>query len=473
VHAFIKHPYLRFFAYPARYTEDIRRRAFILDILLLPSLLLFFVLFLITSYQLLVLPKYQGISPFLVLAIFSFLFFLEWLSRSKSPLIAGRVFIVTFFLLPVYAAYRWGVDLPAGILFYTLVIIMAGIVINARFAFLMTAAVCGSVWVIGYLQQSGMLRVDRYWVGELWGAGDIVLALVLFFVIAIVSWLSNKEMEKSLARAILSEAELKEERNLLEVKVEERTFELRKAELENLSQVYRFVEFGRLASGLFHDLTNPLTSLTLNLTSIANSPGVKGSRAIATLKEDVARAEKAAAHMQALMDSLRKHLAREGTRAVFIPAQSMKDLIDVLMPYARSRSVRLSLAGESGTSTYGDEVAFIQAMTNIIANAIESYLPLSGVPDSLKEKREVIVKITPADGRFSVSIRDFGFGIPEEQQQRVFEPFFTTKKPQQGLGIGLSLSKRIIEKEFGGNLSVESAPGKGSVFTIYFPIREP
>lgn len=465
--------YLSFFlTYPEAYTGDIRRRAFILNILLLPSLFLFFALLLVTSYQSFTVPQYRGISPVLVFALFSFLVFLEWLSHSKSPLIAGRIFITTFFLLPAYATYRWGVDLPAGILFYTLVIVMAGIVINARFAFLMTFMVCLAVWGIGYLQYAGVIPVNRYWTVELWGIGDIVLASILFFVITIVLWLANREIEKSLARAKRSEAALKAERDLLEMKVEERTLELRKAEIENLSQAYRFVEFGRLASGLFHDLTSPLTSLTLNLESIANSPGVKGRYALATLTEDVARAEKATAHMQALMGSLRKHLAHEGTQRIFSPAKSVRNLTDILTSYARSRCVSLLLAGEAEVSTYGDEVAFNQAMTNIISNAIESYLPFSEAGETDKGKREVMVSMSLKSGTFSVSVQDFGLGIPKAEQQRVFEPFFTTKKPQQGLGIGLALSKRIIEKEFGGGLSFESISRMGSLFTIYFPIRE-
>jgi len=71
-----------------------------------------------------------------------------------------------------------------------------------------------------------------------------------------------------------------------------------------------------------------------------------------------------------------------------------------------------------------------------------------------------------------VRVRDEGSGIAPENLPLIFEPFFTTSA-SKGIGIGLSLAKRIVEKGFGGTLSVDSEVGKGSTFTVYLPIREP
>jgi signal transduction histidine kinase len=70
--------------------------------------------------------------------------------------------------------------------------------------------------------------------------------------------------------------------------------------------------------------------------------------------------------------------------------------------------------------------------------------------------------------RTCVSVRDNGCGIPHEHIDRIFDPFFTTKSPGKGTGLGLSISYRII-KEHEGTVTVESAPNKGSTFTVKLP----
>ena len=69
-----------------------------------------------------------------------------------------------------------------------------------------------------------------------------------------------------------------------------------------------------------------------------------------------------------------------------------------------------------------------------------------------------------------VSIADTGKGMPEEIRKRVFEPFFTTKGVGKGTGLGLSISVDIVHKH-GGDISVESEFGKGTVFTVRLPVN--
>jgi two-component system cell cycle sensor histidine kinase/response regulator CckA len=67
-----------------------------------------------------------------------------------------------------------------------------------------------------------------------------------------------------------------------------------------------------------------------------------------------------------------------------------------------------------------------------------------------------------------VRISDTGEGIPEERLNRIFEPFFTTKIAKRGIGLGLPISKKIME-DHGGFITVESTVGKGSTFSLHFP----
>ena len=91
-----------------------------------------------------------------------------------------------------------------------------------------------------------------------------------------------------------------------------------------------------------------------------------------------------------------------------------------------------------------------------------------------KEKRESVIIISYAmQGKnVKVAVQDNGVGIPEHHMDKIFEPFFTTKINGQGIGIGLSMARRIVEKDFGGLIVAKSEGGRGSSFKISLPMRK-
>ncbi|MEA2701622.1 MAG: two-component system, NtrC family, sensor kinase [Candidatus Parcubacteria bacterium] len=457
------------FTFPKSRNEDMARREFILNVLLLGALALLFAAVCIDIADRLfadpVSYAANSLHSAVIYGLFAFFLFLYGLSRRKHVTLASYVLLGTFFALTAYMGYTWGVDVPAQIVFYPLVIVMAGVLISTRVAFFATVLIAATMILTGYLQYAGIVPINAYWKNSLWTWSDVVMIVIIYLIVATVSWLSNREIEKSLRRARRSEAELKQERDTLEVRVEERTRELRQAEMEKMSQAYHFVEFGRLAGGIFHDLMNPLAALSLNIDRIADAPGTRTA-----LSEDIGRAKRAAAHMQKLMESMRRHLSHEKSEEVFSVRDLLENAIHILSSYARTQGVRLSLdAGPDAVMTYGDSTAFTQVVTNLISNAVQSY-PL-GITEKA-DGREVVITIRGDASGVRVSVRDRGSGIPEENLANIFEPFFTTKAASKGIGIGLSLAKRITEKDFGGTLTVESRVGQGSAFTVYLPVRE-
>ena len=88
----------------------------------------------------------------------------------------------------------------------------------------------------------------------------------------------------------------------------------------------------------------------------------------------------------------------------------------------------------------------------------------------------IITRSSPALGEFGGAVEtvfiDQGCGIPAENLNKVFEPFFTTKDVGQGTGLGLSVSYGIV-KDHGGEISVNSKPGEGTIFTIILPLQKP
>ena len=82
------------------------------------------------------------------------------------------------------------------------------------------------------------------------------------------------------------------------------------------------------------------------------------------------------------------------------------------------------------------------------------------------------LKHEKAAGRLLIEIEDNGPGMDEKTRKRIFEPFFTTKPTDMGTGLGMSVSYFIITERHGGEMSVESAPGKGTTFIIRLPVDQ-
>ena len=109
---------------------------------------------------------------------------------------------------------------------------------------------------------------------------------------------------------------------------------------------------------------------------------------------------------------------------------------------------------------YGDRKLLVQVFLNLILNAIDA-MPKGG---------NIILDVTESKqtGFLSVTITDTGTGISDHILNSIFNPFFTTKPTGQGTGLGLAVSRGIIEKH-GGSISVKSSQGVGTTFTVHLP----
>jgi len=454
---------------PKSKDPDLARRELILNILLFSAAMFIFsglvihVIFWNTLHFIDAQAYANNTMPLGTLCIiFSFFIALFLLSRRGFFGFSSYTLLAVFYFLASYMEYRWGVDLPSAILLNTVVVIMAGILINTNFAFITTSIIAITMGTIGYFQQTHFISVNHYWKNEMWIQTDLVMIVVIYFIIATVSWLSNREIEKSLVRARKSEAELKAERDSLEIKVEERTKELKEAQLEKMAQLYRFAEFGRLSSGLFHDLVNPLNAISLNMEKVKNQEG----NFVGETKKYLDKAISATRKMEDFIMAVRKQISKDENKTLFSVNEEVKEVIGVLSYKALKAKVKIVLSSTGSIKTEGDAIKFSQVALNLIANAIDSYGELG--ESHGKDHREVKIFLTDKDGIISLTVKDYGEGIPKEHFDKLFEPFFTTKHGK-GMGLGLSMVKRITENNFHGTIEVESEKNKGTTFIIKFP----
>ncbi|MDP1884297.1 MAG: HAMP domain-containing sensor histidine kinase [Candidatus Moranbacteria bacterium] len=452
---------------PVSSDEDKARREFIANILLLSSIFLIFAAFIANLiYQLG--NTQPSLAAKFILIPFFLLVALYVLSRKGYFYYSSFLLLFTLFLFASAMGYYWGVDLEVELFIYVLVVVMSGILISARASFVAMCCVNAFLIITGFLHGTQTVIPDRSWrTAELWDFGEISMTSVIFLTIATVSWLSNREIEKSLRRARRSEAELRKERDSLEITVEKRTRELKEVQLAEMAHLYRFAEFGRLSAGLFHDLINPLNAVSLNMEKVKIRDCYKNE--VDEAKNYLDKSIVAVRKMQDFVAAVRKQISHQAEDKSSIPLhEEIRQVVDILAHKALQNDIEIKFSFSSDINIFGNAIKFNQVAMNLVNNAIDAYSGFDGKFDAKNKTREVSITLDEEDGVVSLVVQDNGAGISENNMRRIFEPFFSTKNSNKGAGIGLSLVKRIVEEDFNGTISVESRENIGTKFTVKF-----
>jgi signal transduction histidine kinase len=432
--------------------EDLQRQRRILNIILIGSIVMLTILDSTVLFYSLREGSHDKEMSFPLFSVLPLFFiFLYALSRRGYSKIASYLLIGAYFLSNSYAAYRWGVTLQVVILAYALIIIMATILRGTKFGFATTAAIAALIIPLWYAQFHGIIATQK----QQFRSADGLVFSVLYFLIMIVAWLYNREIEKSLARARRSEKELEKQRDLLEVTVEERTEELRQIQFEKIEQLNRFAELGQLSSGLFHDVFNLLSAISLRGENVSD-PSL--TQAFDTTRQ-----------INNFTHALRKQLNHRETQELFSLNESVDQVIQLLAYKANKEHIYVLVksSDQRPILQLGIPFKFHQIIFNLLINAIESF---EGLSKADPRKRTIAIAIKREDRSATITIQDNGGGILPENLPKIFDQFFTTKESSKGIGIGLSTIKKIIEEDLNGTIRVQSDPGKGTNFTIIFPL---
>jgi C4-dicarboxylate-specific signal transduction histidine kinase len=245
--------------------------------------------------------------------------------------------------------------------------------------------------------------------------------------------------------------------------MERREHELRDKQ-EQLVQAGKLATLGELTTGVAHELNNPLNNIGLYVGNVIDR---------IRLGED--DAEPLVADLEKAMEQVRKateiisHLRTFGRAArVSIEQVDIDDVIErsLLLVHEQLRlrgiEVELELCPDE-LLVVANPIQLEQVFINLLTNA----------RDALIDAKRKTIRIASSrdEERIRIAFSDTGPGIPAELQQRIFDPFFTTKEVGTGTGLGLSITYSIL-KEYGGDISVESRPGKGATFMVELPFAE-
>ncbi|EPX55568.1 hypothetical protein D187_009179 [Cystobacter fuscus DSM 2262] len=232
--------------------------------------------------------------------------------------------------------------------------------------------------------------------------------------------------------------------------------------LDQLAHVSRVAALGELAASLAHELNQPLAAILSNAqaarrllnTTPAQLDEVR--EALGDIISDDKRAGEVIHRMRALL--------KRGE-----PRQELHSLNDLVREVARLltndmhlRGVTLQLAlAPSLPAVQGDGIQLQQVVLNLLLNALDA---MADVPAGQRQLQ--VRTASPGPGRVELSVQDSGGGIEPSRLALVFEPFYSTK--ENGLGMGLSISRSIVEAH-GGRLQAESPPGQGALLRFVLP----
>lgn len=224
---------------------------------------------------------------------------------------------------------------------------------------------------------------------------------------------------------------------------------------KELIQTRKLAAIGTLASGIAHELNNPLNNISLSAQMLRREAGGSCSVGVKeTIADIVGQTERVKRIVGDLLEFAR------GREPQFQEVEITGLIRDTYYHAGSSRdfgSIRFSLhADPERTIVPADPGQMEQVFTNLFLNAADATEGKGGISVSVKKIDQAVV----------IRISDTGKGIPKESIDKIFEPFFTTK--DKGTGLGLAIVYNIIKKHY-GDISVESEAGKGTTFTITLP----
>ncbi|MCD6333974.1 MAG: hypothetical protein J7M27_01405 [Candidatus Latescibacteria bacterium] len=267
--------------------------------------------------------------------------------------------------------------------------------------------------------------------------------------------LHNTELEKGRLRA---EEQIRRYNEELEELVHERMARIQELERQQVENE-KLAAAGRMAARIAHEINNPLAGIKNSFLLIkdAISEDYPYYEYVGRIEKEI---DRIARIVRQMFDLYRPD--REESRE-FPVDEAIRDVVALLEASRREYKATLEVdTGDASALVVMPEALLRQILYNVLQNAIEASPP-GGV---------VRIAVALAEDVLTLTISDRGSGIPEEVGHRIFEPFFTTKSglTTGGLGLGLSVSKNIVES-LGGSLDFESAAGQGTVFNITLPFN--
>ncbi len=233
----------------------------------------------------------------------------------------------------------------------------------------------------------------------------------------------------------------------------------RKSMEQQMAQADKLASIGQLAAGIAHEINNPL-GIILGYTQLL----LRGEQAGQERYNDLKTIEKHVRGCKLIVEDLLNFARSSETKKEAISVnQALDDVLSFIQHHSDLGRIEVIRDyAEDVPAVLLDEKKIKQVLINLIMNARDAV------------GREGTITLAthydPATRRVLIRVADDGYGIENKNLSRIFDPFFTTKPTGEATGLGLSVSYAIVKNQ-GGDISVQSKPGKGTVFTVSLPAK--
>jgi signal transduction histidine kinase len=240
--------------------------------------------------------------------------------------------------------------------------------------------------------------------------------------------------------------------------------ELNNRLLQELAQKERLASLGQASAEFVHDIGNPLTIVwgyvqllakKLEDSGRADDPSAVGSNELEIIEQNVRLCRDLLTMWQSYGS------ADAAPHQMVSISDIVREVVESVGAMAKENGVQVRWhLTEQNSVLNGDPVQITRAIQNVIINAIQA---------STESKGQVEVSCIRKDFYVDVLIADTGHGIQPDQIAKIFDPYFTTKQGKSGTGLGLYITKKVVE-DHGGSIKVDSTPGAGTTITIRLPL---
>jgi len=402
-----------------------------------------------------------GLTVFLYNALYSLFYAKRAAKASKSNVVLFSRFAhlqiwVDWLALICLVHYSGGIESPV-IFYFTFHIILASLLLSRRACYLHTTFAVFLLIAVAVLEYHHILphiaiqgfssQTLSYDALSLFGVLFFFVSMLYisaFLATSVTIRLREREKELSISKRSLEEAcrDLKE---------------LDKAKTEQLIQTRKLAFIGHFASGVAHEINNPLGGILNCTRMLLSSPAIKGEKRqyLELILKGLIRIE-----------NIVRRLLIFSHQRTFEP--QLTDVHAVLQEALTFTEYRIREQGVEVEKVFSSPLPQIiaepsqlqQVFMNIVKNAL----------DAMSYGGELRIETEKRDGNILIAFADTGGGIKKEDISRIFDPFFTTKEVGEGIGLGLSVSYGIIQQHE-GSIRVESREGEGTTITLLLPIR--
>jgi len=427
-----------------------------------------------------VLPLTLVATTALVIGVVSY-----WLCRSGRVNLAGYFFTIGIILFGSVVTPLFGGFAGPMAIIYVFAILVAGMAINIRASFSI-AALCGALYLVTLgIESAGLLPSLTKPESEalVLPLLTVTVRVLFFFMAAFLSWFAASglyralqgvrsyaaELQAANEKLQASEEELKasneelqateEELRASNEELQEANAELKETQ-EQLIRSERLAAIGQLAGGVGHELRNPLGAIKNAIYYIRGK----------LTKSEVAEKEPRVLEFLDIVDDevntsnkiINDLLGFSRVGRPSVSPTAVKKIVDdalARVPIPENIELTEDLSVDS-TKIKVDPGQIQQVLVNVITNAVQA----------MPEGGKLTISTREKEGFLELDITDTGSGIADEIKGKIFDPLFTTRA--KGIGLGLAVSKSIIERH-SGKIEAKSKAGKGITFTIRLPLEMP